>query len=213
MAENHYIDPLDQHIVAEGVPDHSDLTTFYAEAKVENLGPWMQEKDRQKALEDERNTIQTGLRKSVILIGLSISLPVVFGILLGQFAMTNTTIGDGVTLAFVLALLGVTVAVTTLLLFKWVRARFQKHSVRAIPIVLTTLGSLLLVTQKVFSLTNNLIGGLVSYAAALTGLIVIGILITTITIFVWTSPKLPALVKLCVLLLFLGGAAAVFYLL
>jgi hypothetical protein len=92
MAENHYVEPLDQHIAAEGVPDHSDLTTFYAEAKVENLGPWMQEEDRQKALEVERNTIQTDLRKSVILIGLSISLPVVFGVLLGQFAMTNTTI-------------------------------------------------------------------------------------------------------------------------
>jgi hypothetical protein len=213
MADNHYVDPLDQNISAEGVPDHSDLTTFYAEAKVEELGPWMQEADRQKALEADRNKIQTGLRTSVILIGLSISLPVVFGILLGQFAMTNTTVSDGVTLAFTLALLGVSVAVITFLLLKWVGGRFQKHSVRALPITLTTLGSLVLVVQKIFNLMNSLIGGLAGYAVAVVAVVVTGILITTISIFVWTSPKLPGLIKILVLLLFLGSAAAVFYLL
>jgi hypothetical protein len=213
MADNHYVDPLDQNISAEGVPDHSDLTTFYAEAKVEELGPWMQEADRQKALEADRNKIQTGLRTSVILIGLSISLPVVFGILLGQFAMTNTTVSDGVTLAFTLALLGVSVAVITFLLLKWVGGRFQKHSVRALPITLTTLGSLVLVVQKIFNLMNSLIGGLAGYAVAVVAVVVTGILITTISIFVWTSPKLPGLIKILVLLLFLGSAAAVIYLL
>ena len=211
MADNHYVDPLDQNISAEGVPDHSDLSTFYAEAKVVELGPWMKEADRQKALEGGRNKIQTGLRTSVIPIGLSISLPVIFGILLGQFAMTNTTIADGVTLAFILALLGVSVAVITFLLLKWVGGRFQKHSVRALPIILTTLGSLVLVIQKVFNLAGSLIGGLVGYAVAIGAIIIIGIFISTISIFVWTSPKLPALVKILVLLLFLGSAAAVFY--
>ena len=210
MANNHYVDPLDQHIAAEGVPDHSDLTTFYAEAKVEELGPWMQEADRQKTMEDERNKIQTGLRTSVVLIGLSISLPVVFGILLGQFAMTNTTISDGVTLAFALAAMGFIVAVITFLLLKWVGGRFQKHSVRALPITITTLGSLLFIIQKIFNLTNSLIGGIIGYVVALGSLVIIGIIITTITIFVWTSPKLPPMFKICVLLLFLSGSAAIF---
>ncbi|HEY8992907.1 MAG TPA: hypothetical protein VIM37_03615 [Candidatus Microsaccharimonas sp.] len=213
MAENHYVDPVDQHTVAEGVPDHSDLTTFYAEAKVENLGPWMQEADRQKALGDERNKIQTGLRKSSVLIGLSISLPVVFGILIGQFAMTNTTIADGITAAFVLAGLGVVVLLLTFLLLKWVGARFQKHSVRALPITLTTLLSLFLVTQKVFDYSNKIVGGIIGYAAALGSLVVIGIVIATILIFTWTSPKLPALLKMVALLLFLGAAAYIYYLL
>jgi hypothetical protein len=213
MAENHYVDPVDQHIAAEGVPDHSDLTTFYAEAKVEDLGPWMQEADRQKALEEERNKIQTGLRKSSVLIGLSISLPVVFGILLGQFAMTDTTIADGITAAFTLAGLGVLVLILTFLLLKWVGKRFQKHSVRALPITLTTLLSIFLVTEKLFNYANTLIGGIVGYAVALGSLVVIGIVVTTVLIFVWTSPKLHALLKIAALLLFLGGSAFVYYLL
>ena len=76
----------------------------------------------------------------------------------------------------------------------------------------TTLLCLFLVIQKVFNLFDGLVGGFVGYGAALIALLVIGILIATVTIFVWTSPKLPRLVALLVLLAFLGGTAAVFYL-
>jgi hypothetical protein len=212
MAENHYVDPKDQIGEAEGVSDHSDLTTFYAEAKTEDLGPLLQEADRQKVMEDERNKIQTGLRKSVVLIGLSISMPVVFGILVGQLAMSQTNLSDGITFAFLLAASGIVLLIMTFLMFKWVGKRFQKHGVRALPITLTTLLTLFLVIEKVFNLTNSLIGGIIGYATALVGLVVISIIVATILIFVWTSPKLPGIIKIIILFLFLGAAAAVYYL-
>lgn len=214
MAENHYVDSKDQHEAATGVADHSDLTTFYASKKEEVLGPWMQEKDRQAALKKERDKIQTGLRKSSVLIGLNITLPVILGILLGQLAMARSGINpaDAMAMEFLLLFLLAALVGITYALFKWVGKTFHNHTVQALPIIFTTLLCLLLVIQKVFNLSDGLVGGLVGYGAALVALLVIGILIATITIFVWTSPKLPRLVALLVLLVFLGGAVAVFYL-
>lgn len=215
MADYHTVDPKDQHLSAEGVTDHSDLTTFYAEAKKEVLGPWMQEDERQAVMQKERDKIQIGLRKSVVLIGLSISIPVILGILVGQLVMVNLQTGgvsNGGPIIFIVFLLIPTVTVTTILLLKWVSTRFQKHSLRALPITLTTLLSLFLVLQKIFDLFDYLIGGLVGYSVALAATVLISILISTVTIFIWTKPRLSGLIKLAVLLGFVGVAAAVFYL-
>ncbi|MBC7565286.1 hypothetical protein H7100_03615, partial [Candidatus Saccharibacteria bacterium] len=166
-------------------------------------------------MQKERDKIETGLRKSVVLIGLSISIPVVLGILVGQLVLTNiqtSSASNAGPLIFIVILLVPAVAVTTLLLLRWVGTRFHKHSLKAVPITLTTLLSLFLVLQKVFDLFNSLIGGLVGYAVALASLVVISIFITTITIFVWTAPKLSGVIKLVVLLLCIGIAAAIFYL-
>lgn len=209
----HYVDSKDQHTAASGVDDHSDLTTAYVEAKVKVLGPWMQETDRQKILKTERDKIQTGLRKSIVLIGLSISLPIVFGILVEQLGMAKVDLINAYSSIFLLLGLGITGVLTTFLLLKWVSRRFHKHNLRALPITLTTLLTLFLVIQKVFDLTNNLIGGLIGYAVGLAGIVLLSIVIAGILIFAWTSPKLPGLAKLIVLLLFLVVGGVVFRLL
>jgi hypothetical protein len=212
MAEHHYVDPKDQHEAATGVEDHSDLTTFYAKPKEEVLGPWMQEEDRQKALQAKLDSIQTGLRKSVVLIGLSVSMPVVLGILLGQLFIANATPEKVYTFIFLVIILTLALLVTTIVLYKWVGERFQKHGVRALPVTLTTLLTLFLIIQKVFDLFNTIVGGLLGYAVALVSLPIISIIIATITIFVWTAPKIHPLAKVFILLAFVGIGSAIFYL-
>ncbi|HEY8886631.1 MAG TPA: hypothetical protein VIM31_04000 [Candidatus Microsaccharimonas sp.] len=212
MAENHYVDAKDQHEAATGVEDHSDLTTFYAKAKEEELGPWMQEADRQEALQAKRDQIILGLRGSAVLVGLAISLPVAIGIVLGQFFMTHVNLKNAIPIFFLILFgLGGFFALT-FVLYKWVGTRFQHHNIRALPITLTTLLSLALIVQKVFDLCIGLIGGLVGYGTALVALVAIGIIIATVSIFIWTSPKLSWILKILVLFVFLGVASAVFYL-
>ncbi|MDB5179992.1 MAG: hypothetical protein JWN12_624 [Candidatus Saccharibacteria bacterium] len=214
MAENHYVDSKDQHEAAQGVEDHSELTVFYAKAKEEDLGPWMQEDDRQAAMEKERNNVIAGLRKSSILVGLCMSLPVVLGLLLGQLALIRDTFNqtDAMILAFLLlfllaGLLGITYA-----LFRWIGKTFHKHTVRALPITLTTLLSLFFLIMPLFRITGTYIGGVIGYSIALGVLVVIGILITLTSIFTWTAARIHPLAKILILVLIFGVSVAVAYL-
>jgi hypothetical protein len=200
MADYHSVDSGDQQLAAEGIADHSDLTTFYAEAKHAVLGPWMQENERQAMLQKEREKIVLTLRRSSLLVGISVSLPVVVGIVLGQFFMTHVTLKNAIPFLFLIifgfgGLLGMTIA-----LLRWVGKTFNDHNIRALPITLTTLLCLFLVLQRVFDLFDGLIGALV----------LIGIVIATITIFVWTIPKLSGLAKLIILVAFIGVSSAIF---
>lgn len=214
MPENHYVDPKDQRIAAEGVSDHSELTTFYAEAKKEDLGPWMQEADRQAAMKKERDDVVAGLRKSSVLVGLYVSLPVVLGLILGQLALLRGGMNqaDAMLFAFLLLFLLAILVGITHALFKWVGKTFHNHTVRALPITLTTLLSLFFLVMPLFRLTGTYIGGPVGYSTALATLLVIGTIITIGSIFVWTSSKLHPLVKILILTLFFGIAVACAYL-
>ncbi|RWZ78634.1 MAG: hypothetical protein EOT05_02690 [Candidatus Microsaccharimonas sossegonensis] len=212
MAEHHFVDPKDQHQAATGVEDHSDLTSFYAQPKKEVLGPWMQEKDRQAAFQADLDTIQTGLRKSSILIGLSLSLPIVLGILLWQLAFTSTVFTIAGPMLFVFIILGLILVIMTIIMFTWVGNRFQKNGVRALPVTMTTLLTVFLVLQPIFNLAKKLINGLGGYGVALALILVVSIVLATITIFIWTAPKIHPLVKVFILLAFVGIGAAIFYL-
>lgn len=213
MAENHYVDPKDQHTVAEGVADHSELTAFYADAKKEDLGPWMQEDERQAAMEEKRYKAQTGLRKSAVLIGLGISMPVVLGMLLEQLIVSQlrtNNIGQIGPFIFIIILLIPCFLVAALIILKHVTKRFHAYSIRALPITFTTLLSLLLISPIVFEMSGQLIGGIVGYGIGLITLIAASILISTVTIFVWTIPKVSGIAKLLVLTAFLACTIAVF---
>lgn len=213
MAENHYVDPGDQHIAAEGVEDHSELTTNYLEAKHETLGPWMQEDERQKAFEKDRSDIIKGLRAASVPIGLFVSIPVVLGILIGQFALTSVPANDPNAMAYVIGLIfAVGIAgIITVSLFRWVSRTFYNHSLRALPITLTILACVAFLVTPLFALGNTLIGGLAGYAAGLGGILLAGIVISVLSIFVWTMPKLSGVVKLSFLFLLLGVSVAAQY--
>lgn len=216
MAENHYVDPKDQHEAAQGIEDHSDLTVFYAEAKKEDLGPWMQEADRQVAMEKERRAVITSLRTSALRIGFYLSLPVMLGILLGQFAIFRTGPGineaDAMVLAFVLLILLAGWAILTYNLLKRVGETFHKHTLRPLPIVLTTLFSLFFLIMPLFRITGTYIGGVIGYGLALGLLLVTGILIAIASIFMWTAVKIHPLAKILMLVLIVGVSIAAAYL-
>ena len=213
MAENHYVDPGDQHIAAEGVEDHSELTTHYAEAKREELGPWMQEHERQKAFETERSDVIKGLRRSSFVIGLFMSLPVVLGILIGQFALTSVPANDPNAMAYLIGLIfavGIAAAIT-FSLFKWVSQTFYNHSLRALPISLAILACIAFLVTPLFSLGGSSVGGLAGYAAGLGGILLTGGIIAVLSIFVWTMPKLSGVVKISFLFLLFGLSVATHY--
>jgi hypothetical protein len=216
MAENHYVDPKDQHEAAQGIEDHSDLTVLYAETKKEDLGPWMQEDDRQVAMEKDRREVITSLRASALRIGMYLSLPVVLGILLGQFSFYRTGPGineaDAMALAFVILFLFAGWAILTYNLLKRVGETFHKHTLRPLPIVLTTLLSLIFLIRPALHYSNALIGGVGGNVVALVALLITGSIISTITIFAWTTKWIPGLVKILVLLAFFGLSVVAAYL-
>ena len=212
MAENHYVDPKDQHIAAEGVPSRSDLTTAYRDAAHETLGPWMKEDERQAAMEKDRQKIIRGLRKSAFLIGASISIPVVISVAIVKFMTTQVNTENEIYLVFALVLaFGIFLGITYSM-FKWVGQTFRNHNLRAMPITVTTLLCLFFLIMPALRYFSVKPSGLEIYVYSLGSLLVAGILIATISIFVWTTRWIPGLLKILILLAFFGASVAVAYL-
>ena len=212
MANNHYIDPLDQHTAAEGVPDHSELTTLYRDPPKVELEHWMHEDERQAALETKRSTVTTNLRKSAILIGLALSVPVVLGIIFEQLFTTTVSLANAILILLLIILGFAGYLALSVHLFKWVAQTFHNHTLRALPISLTTLLCLFLLIKPTFHLTNLYEGGMAGYVTGLAILLVVGTIITTISVLAWTSQKLPNILKIFVLTVFFGLSAAAAYL-
>ena len=214
MTENHYVDPKDQHIAAQGVPTRSELTTAYRNVEEKTLGPWMQENDRQAAMEKDRLKVITDLRKSSLLIGIALSVPVVTGILLYEFALVRANMDPSasIILAFVLLFAAAAWAIVTFRLFKWVSETFRQHTLRALPTSFTTLLMLVLLIRPVFMYFLPKYQGQWGGIYALSTLLVIGIVVSIIMIFVWTAKWIPALLKITFLLATLGASAAIAYL-
>lgn len=211
MAEKHYVDPVDQHTVAQGVDNHSELTAHYKNAKVEDLGPWMQEDDRQKAMEAERYKIILGLRTSAILLGFLISLTLVIGIAAWQLLTNVITPENAIMILFIILIgLGGYLAIAFLTL-KWVWGRFNAHNLRASPIVLASITSTSLLIQPLFHITDSLFEGLIGYGVVLAVLLISGTVLTTIMIYLWTS-KMAGSIKLVWLAVILGVCMAIYYL-
>jgi hypothetical protein len=156
--------------------------------------------------------VQKGLRKFSVQIGLAISLPVALGILFGQYALSDTITANAGALIFILIAAGMILLLLVFVLFRYVFTTFQKYSIRALPITVTTLVSLFLVTQRVFNLFNGLIGGIPGYGVGLLSLILIGIIIAVVTILAWTSPKVHPLAKIFILIVILAVASGVGFL-
>ncbi len=212
MAENHYVDPGSQYAAAEGVPDHSELTTLYRDPPKIELGQWMHEDERQAALETKRATVITSLRKSAILVGLAISTPVVLGIIFEQFFTTTVNLKNAIPILFLIIFGLAGYFALSIHLFKWAARTFHNHTLRALPISLTTVISLLLLIQPTFHLSGLYIGGIAGYAIGLATLLAIGTVIATISVLAWTSQKLPDILKVLVLMVFFGASVASAYL-
>jgi hypothetical protein len=217
MAERHYVDPKDQHIAAEAVPTHTELSGMYRDAKKETLSPWMHEDERQAALEKERLDVIKGLRKSSLRIGFNLGFPFVLGILLVKLAFFRADTGlsqaDAIVLAFVLLFLCAMSVILTFFLLKQVSKRYRDHTLRAAPVTLTTVLSLLFLVMPLYKLADMIIGGVAGYIAWLISLVIASIIITAVLIVIWTSRVIPALIKVIVLLIVFGASVAAMYLL
>jgi hypothetical protein len=216
MAENHYVDSKDQHIAAEGAPTHTELVGMYREAKKEVLSPWMQEDDRQAAMQKERDGVITDLRKSSLRIGFYLGLPAALSIVLGTLALFRTgkdvNEADAMVLAFVLLFALAGWAIMSFALIKATGTIFRKHTLRPLPIILTILLSLVFLIFPALRYFDKTIGGFAGNTAALVSILVLGIIISTILIFIWTAKHIPGLAKILALLVIFGASVATSYL-
>jgi len=215
---NHFIEAPDDTIrTSNEMVSRDDLTTMYPTVQKEELGPWMGEQERQAKLEAQRLRAIAQIRRYSALIGFLISLPFVMSILVFQALTIIVPATKGEPSLAILAgfggiLMGLVFVGLTIAFLKKVSSVFSEHALKAAPITLTILISLLLISQPLADLAQQLIGGWPGYATFLFALPVVSMVMATVLLFVWTVQKIPALVKLLILPITIAAAALVMYL-
>jgi hypothetical protein len=212
MAENHYVDPKDQTGAAEGVADHSDLTTVYPAAKKEQLSPWMHESARQAALEKTRTDTVAGLRKSIFTVGLALGLPVSLGLVSALYFLNSVTPDNALTMFLLIV---ITLAIyfgTSYALLAWASQTFRNHTLKASPVMLTILISLLVIIQPSLNYAAQYAE---DFQATLLGagiVLVTSIILSVASLLLWSIAQIPAIFKVLFLAFILSAAIAVAYL-
>jgi len=215
---HHFIDAPDDSLrTTNEMVNRDDLTSMYPTVQKEALGPWMGEKERQAKLENQRLAAIAQIRKQSALIGFLVSLPFVMSILVFQaltviVPATKDDTSYAILAGFGGILMGLVFVGLTIAFLRKVSSVFSEHALKAAPITATILICLLLISQPMADLAQQLISGLPGYITFLIALPVVSMLLAVILLFVWTIQKAPALVKLLVLPLAIAAAGAVLYL-
>lgn len=221
MDRDHRLDAPDNEALStiEQLSDRSELTTIYPHKHTEWEGIEIMSRDeREKKINEEQLAISLSLRKEIIPIALLIPLPFVLaGILLTLTANYLSLEKLGFILLPVLIIIG-GLMYASYRGFKHGYRIFYKHGVRALPYILALIALLGMSLHSIFLLTEPLHTGeewvdvlVISGAVFLTS-----ILYNLILIFVWSSPRLSAGLKIAIvgimaLLILLG--TSLFYVL
>jgi len=215
---NHFIDAPDDSLrTSNEMVNRDDLSSMYPTVQKEELGPWMGEQERQAKLERQRLDAIAQIRKQSALIGFLVSLPFVMSILVFQaltviVPATKSEPSLAMLAGFGGILMGLVFVGLTIAFLKKVSSVFSDHALKAAPITMTILICLLLLSQPLADLAQQLIGGWPGYIAFLLTLPVVSIVLATVLLFVWTVQKVPAIVKLLVLPVVIAGAGVILYL-
>lgn len=212
MPEDHYIEPLDHTTTAESMPDRSDLTTIYPDPAKPYLGRIVKEEERQQIKQAEQDRVMRRLRRPSLLIGLLTGLPVVGGMILLNFFATNVDVTDRSTLMplilLAIILLGGYVGMTVSIV-KWLHEIYSKHLLKAWPVTVTVVTSMLLVLKPILAQGSERISGIAGYGASIAALLALSTVLVGLLILVWTTPKMSGVVKMVLLLVTIGAAACV----
>ncbi|MBC7459693.1 hypothetical protein H7200_03215 [Candidatus Saccharibacteria bacterium] len=207
----HFIDAPDSAVEAIR-PNHEDLSTLYPTAAKPDSSPWMREDERQAVLQSARDMQIAGLRRHAAMIGLYIALPFVFGMLILQLALVSVDSlqrEGAMLIVFGVVLIGGLYTLITYGLFKRISEIFRLHNLKALPISLTVLISLFIISQPLFTLASNLVGGAGGYITALICVPIISIFLTIGLIYIWTSARVSPLLKLVSLVGIIGVMATI----
>jgi len=212
MAENHYVDPKDQTGAAEGVADHSDLTTVYAAAKKEQLSPWMHKDARQAALEKTRTDTVAGLRKSIFTVGLALGLPVSLGLVSALYFLNSVTQENALAMLVLIVITLATYFGVSYALLVWASQTFRNHTVKASPVMLTILISLMIIIQPSLNYAAQYAQ---DFQVVLLGagiILLVSIVLSVASLLLWSIARIPAIFKVLFLAFILSASIAVAYL-
>jgi hypothetical protein len=177
----------------EQIGDHSDASLLYPSAKPINTNPISTPAERAEKVRATRVRVIASLRRSSVPVGFFLTLPYAAGlVVIQQVIMRISSIAPGdisgamfiVFMSFLTAL--GTIAVTYLSL-KRADSYFYSRALRMLPVAATVLASVALATAAAFSIAEQLPNELISYVGTLVLIFSIGIVATTLAIFIWAS--------------------------
>lgn len=183
----------------EQVSDRSELSVLYRKARSEWEGKnLITEEERQSKQFKEHLHALLGIRRRLLEIALLPLVPFVLFALL-SVAITTNIAPDNYRFLLIGVIFAIGVwGVFSFLAVQRVYAIFYKHGVRATPFLVVLLSLVGLATQASFLLTNGLVlEPAVMRAAIVSGLgCLASIPITAALLYLWTSPRIPAKLKI-----------------
>lgn len=216
MDKDHRLDAPDNESLrtVEQLEDHSELSAIYPNQQVEWKGlPLLSQQERYAKHDAEQRAITTSLRLRFITVGLLLPLPILLAII---FTSGFYIISDYISFQALWSIPAIILAAIWLIIASraW-RSLFQlfyKHAVRSLPIVVILLIELGLASWTLYGIaapfyTNWVFGNLLGLSIAI---FAASIILSGIVIFIWTSYRLPGVVKIglvAVLTVILAAAA------
>lgn len=221
MDKDHRLDAPDNDALStiKQLDDHSELTTLYPHAHNEWEGvEIMSRYERDKKHDDEQLRISLSLRKWFIPIAVLIPMPFIVSGIIVTLSANYLNMGSLGFLMLPLLIITGGVLYASYRCFKYGYKIFYKHGVKAWPFIVALLGLLLVSLHSLFLLTEPLHTG----EEAIDVLIINGaillasILYSLILVYIWSSPRLSARMKIVtvgILATIVLAATALFYVL
>jgi len=215
---HHTIDAPDNSLLTTNeMVNREDLSSLYREAKREELGPWLTETQRQKALKDKRDAEIIGIRPSFALVGFLVALPVIMSIIMVNAIpiVIAAVTKDPTALAMITAAGGIFVLTAYIFLsigcLRRAAAVFSQHGLRASPVILTLLVCLVLAMQPLVFLSKQFVSETWAYPASLAALSVLNIVLAGVLLFIWTSPRVVGVLKITTQFALVAVCAAAYF--
>lgn len=193
--------------------DRTELSTLYPKAKPINQNPISTPEEiaerKQKAFEQQVRQ----LRRLAVQVGVYVSLPYIVGLFAIQQVVSRIAyiapddIGGAMSIVFASFLTTTTAVFLTYFLFKRTGDVFNAHTLKAWPVIVTILTSIISFTPRALDLTQALTAGILAYIASLGLIVLVGVVVSAVSIFLWTS-KLPIPIKLLLLALIIALSLA-----
>lgn len=188
----------------EQLGDHSELSTIYPRRGKQWDGDIVSAEERNRRRQKSAETLSFGIRRQFWLVGLLTPLPlVILSLFLGVIFAIATE--DNLPQLVIPSML--LFFVWMLLLYGIMRKTievFYRHSLRAIPYIVTLVIFLALSVQSIYLLSAPIHGGQLVSSVAIVGAIELAwsVIMSYGLIFLWTTPQLSGNAKMAIITIF-----------
>lgn len=185
----------------EQLTDHSELASLYPDARIINENPISTQAEREKRALVSRDKNVQSLRRWAVPIGLYLSLPYVIGAVVIQHVILRIPniapgdIGGAMFVVFMSFFTAFGTVAATYLLLRKAASYFYARALKMWPVGGTILACVALLAPLAFEMGSNLQHDGLGYAASLALILASGIVVSVISISLWTT-KLPIPAKL-----------------